>query len=301
MTVRDLLDEGFKILKENIVEDYKREAALILAWVLKKDSAFLHSHPEYRTEDREISLYRTCIKRRANKEPYAYITGECEFLSLKFHVNQNVLIPRPETELLAEAAMFALGSPPGLFNQPMFRLPRKKTYKMLDIGTGSGCLTISIAKKIRNVMVDALDVSALALNTARQNVVRHNVLDRVNLICADFLKDSLFSDNKFQGKYDLIVSNPPYIPSEDILTLMPEVKNHEPHNALDGGNDGLLFYRAIAKKADFLLRPHGVLAVECGFNQAEKVQGLFCNNNMETVSLKDLAGINRVVAARFRV
>lgn len=297
MTLGEALYEAREILGQTLkesTEDPSTEAGLLLSWVLEKDLSYLYAHLDRSLEEDKATAYFSVVQRRACHEPYAYITGECEFLSLAFEVNPAVLIPRADTELLAEAALCALGKKPAYFTQPYFRLPEKKEYRMLDVGTGSGCLAISLVSSIDSLRADALDISEGALKTAQRNAKRHDVVNRINFIHGDFLHSSLLDD----GPYDLIVSNPPYIPSKDVPTLMNSVRDYEPHSALVGGEDGLVFYRALSEKAAELLAPGGILAVECGYDQALKVEKLFAPKSLETLRLKDLAGIERVVLAK---
>ena len=210
-----------------------------------------------------------------------------------FIVDQSVLIPRGDTELLAQSALFALGHNPVFFNHNMFRLKKKDSFRVLDIGTGSGCLAVSIAKGHKSVFVDAVDISEEALNIAQKNAKRYEVEDRISFINADFLDKSL----NFSATYDLIVSNPPYIPLKEIPFLMKSVKDYEPHLALAAGEDGLIFYREIANRASSLLAGSGIILVECGYNQGHEISNLFSDKGFETLLLKDLSGISRVVAA----
>lgn len=292
MTIGNLLKEAIKYLKENNVEDPSMEAGLLLSYAMDRDRSYIYAHSDEELDDRTVEKCRSYIERRGRHEPFAYITGECGFLDLTFFVDRHVLIPREETELLAQSALWALGKSPVYFNQNMPRLPDKDVYRVLDLGTGSGCLAVSIAKYCDSAFVDALDISADAIDIARRNAARHNVENRMNFIVADF------PDN-FQntGKYDLVVSNPPYIPENEIELLSDSVKKYEPHIALAAGNDGLGFYRALAERALSLLYDHGLIIVECGFDQGRKVREIFSKRNMETVILKDLAGIERIVAA----
>lgn len=325
--MQELLRQGAEILKQNHIEDPSREAGLLLSRASGMDLSLVYAHLDRTPDARQIGAYFSALERRANHEPYAYITGQCEFLSLSFEVNPHVLIPRADTELLAEAAIFALGAD-GLnqslnrdLDQNMFRLPDKKGYRVLDVGTGSGCLAVSIARYVPSSVVDAVDISGDALDTAGRNAQRHHVRDRINFIRADFLNsdlpplpplpsglpdapDSVDDPEPFvpelrrARRYDLIISNPPYIPSGDIPALMADVRDYEPHTALDGGRDGLAFYRAFAGKVRNMLNPDGVLAVECGFDQALQIRELFEGRRMQTLVLKDLSGFGRVVAAR---
>ena len=297
ITVKDLLHQAVSLLKENrqqSMEDPSKEAGLLLSWVLEKDLGYLYAHPDTLVEERRAEAFLSSVSRRAHHEPFAYITGECEFMGLSFSVNSSVLIPRADTELLAEAVLCALGQKPLFFTQPCFNLPPKKAYRALEIGTGSGCLAVSLAKKMKNLTIDAVDISEDALRTARSNALRHEVTDQINFIHRDFLQEGI----RFNPPYDVILSNPPYIPAAHIPGLMPDVKDYEPHTALVGGEDGLIFYRALAQKASELLVPQGLLAVECGFDQAAIISNIFSIEGMESLCLKDLSGINRVVMAK---
>lgn len=289
------MKEAIKHLKENNVEDPSAEAGLLLSYAMGRDRSYIYAHSDEELDDRLVGKCRSFIERRALHEPFAYITGECGFLDLTLFVDRNVLIPREETELLVQSALWALGKSPAFFNQNMPRLPEKDVYRVLDLGTGSGCLAVSIAKYCDSALVDALDISADAIAIARRNAVRHNVENRMNFIVAGFPDD-------FQnaGKYDLVVSNPPYIPEKEIELLSDSVKKYEPHIALAAGKDGLVFYRALADRSSSLLYDHGMVIVECGFDQGQKVSEIFSERNLETVILKDLAGIERIVAAAMR-
>lgn len=293
MTIGNLLKESIRYLKDKNVEDPSLEAGLLLCKLIDRDQSFIYAHPDQVLNDELVDIYKSYIERRGRHEPFSYITGECGFLDSVFFVNPHVLIPREETELLAQGALWALGKAPAYFKQRLPTLPNKDIYHVLDVGTGSGCLAISLAKGCDSVFVDALDLSNEALDIARKNAVRHNIENRISFINADFLND--FEINK---KYDLIVSNPPYIPEKDIPFLPESVKDFEPHTALAAGVDGLIFYRALADKASSLLFDNGMIIVECGFDQGNIVREYFSEKDMETFILKDLAGINRVIAAR---
>lgn len=297
ITVKDLLHQAISLLKEKNqqgMEDPSKEAGLLLSWVLKKDLGYLYAHTDYLVDNVQAEFYMSCVRRRAQHEPFAYITGECEFMGMSFFVNPSVLIPRADTELLAEAVICALGYKPFFFNQPCFHLAQKDTYRALEIGTGSGCLAVSAAKHINSLWVEAVDISEAALRTAEANAFRHGVNDRISFIQRDFLDKAA----EVHPPYDIIFSNPPYIRASDIPELMPDVRDYEPHTALDGGVDGLAFYKALAQKAHELLLPHGILAVECGFDQAMIISEIFSKKGMKTLCLKDLAGIDRVVMAQ---
>ena len=293
MTLGDLLKKASKYLAERNVEDPSLEAGLLLSWLIKKDISYIYANPEIVLDDENEKKYFSIVERRGRHEPYAYITGECGFLDYTFYVDPNVLIPRGDTELLAQSALFALGQNPEFFTQEMFRLKNKSSYRVLDIGTGSGCLAVSIAKGLDSVFVDAVDISENAMNIALKNAKRYGVEDRITFINADFLDKSI----ALSGNYDLIVSNPPYIPLNEMPYLMESVRNYEPAVALAAGSDGLIFYREIAKRAPALLSNSGIILVECGYNQGQKVSKIFSDGGFSTLLLKDLASIIRVVAA----
>lgn len=294
MTLKSLLNKASEYLAQRNLEDPSLEAGLLLSWLLKKDISHIYAHPEMILDDEQEKAYLTIIERRGCNEPFAYITGECGFLEFTFHVSPDVLIPRYDTELLALSALFALGQSQSYFNQNMFRLKGKEAYRVMDIGTGSGCLAVSIAKSMASVFVDAIDISEDALNIARRNAKRYNVENQISFIKADFLEKNI----TLPGNYDLIVSNPPYIPLKDIPLLVDSVKNYEPHTALAAGEDGLVFYRVLADKASSILSESGIILVECGYDQGCKVRDIFSKKNMETLLLKDFSGIDRVVSAQ---
>ncbi|NLX63921.1 MAG: peptide chain release factor N(5)-glutamine methyltransferase [Clostridiaceae bacterium] len=293
MRLGDLLKKASKYLSERNVEDPSLEAGLLLSWLIKKDISYIYANPDIILDEENEKKYFSLVERRGRHEPYAYITGECGFLDYTFYVDPNVLIPRSDTELLAQGALYALGQDPKYFDQEMFRLKNKSTYRVLDIGTGSGCLAVSIAKGHDSVLVDAVDISENALNVAQKNAKRYGVENRITFIHADFLDKSIV----LPGNYDLIVSNPPYIPLNEMPCLMESVRNYEPAVALAAGSDGLIFYREIAERTSSLLSKSGILLVECGYNQGQKVSEIFSDRGFSTLLLKDLSGINRVVAA----
>ena len=293
MTLGDLLKKASEYLSQRNVEDPSLEAGLLLSWLLKKDLGHTYANPQIVLDNEKEKEYLSIVERRGRHEPFAYITGECGFLDYTFYVDPHVLIPRGDTELLAQSALIALGQSPAFFDQDMFRLKTRDSYKVLDIGTGSGCLAVSIAKSQASVYVDALDISAEALNIARKNAKRYDVENQISFIKADFLDKNFV----FPGRYDLIVSNPPYIPLKEIPLLMESVRDYEPHLALAAGEDGLIFYRELADRASSLLTEFGIILVECGYDQGHEISKLFSDKDFHTLLLKDLSGINRVMAA----
>lgn len=267
MVINEVLNEVRLILKESNIDP--REARLLLAYSMGISQSDLIKAISCTEEE-----YKKCIlatKRRAAGEPFAYIVGSKEFMKLNFIVNEHVLIPRDDTEILIEEAI---------------KLKRKS---VLDMCTGSGCIAISLAKYIENACVDAVDISENALEIARKNA-------EINNVKVDFISSNLFEN--ISKKYDLIVSNPPYIPSENISDLQCEVKN-EPHLALDGGKDGLDFYREISKQALNYLNDSGILMYEIGYDQGESVPNILKECGYEDIRIiKDLSGNDRVVIAR---
>ncbi len=270
MVVSALMRKSNAMLKAAGIESYVLDTQVLLSAFLNADKAFLFAFPDFKVADPDA--FFDWVRRRASHEPVQYILGRCEFMSLEFRVNPGVLIPRPDTETLAELVIGFAGDKP---------------YTMLDIGTGSGCIAISCAKSCPNVSVDAVDVSQQALDTAKDNAAALGV-DRIRFIKMDILKN--FPDKT----YDIVVSNPPYIETAQIPGLMADVRDYEPAHALDGGGDGLAFYRRIAQYA----RVNRLLAFEVGQHQADAVANILCRNGYRDVRFaKDLSGIRRVVYA----
>lgn len=281
MTIKDALRKGIDILKQANIEAPAVEAGVILCHTLDCDKAFLYAHGDKVPEDRQLEDFFERVARRAAGVPVQYITGCQEFMSLNFAVGPQVLIPRQDTEILVETVM-----------EHMKKLAAEP-FEVLDIGTGSGCIAVSFAYYMKNCRVTAVDVSEGALETARLNAVRAGVGCRV-----DFVRSNLF-ERLENRTFDVIVSNPPYIPAGDIEGLQAEVKDHEPRAALDGGVDGLDFYRAIVRDSVNFLKPEGLLAFEVGWGQAEDVCRLMREKYSDICVNKDLAGIERVVTGRY--
>ncbi len=252
------------------------EAEMLLAATLGFDRVGLYVNFDRPLTPAELSAFRERVKRRAQREPLQYILGESEFWSLSFAVNPAVLIPRADTEVLIEESLARIEGP----------------AKILDVGTGSGAIAVALAHERTEVCVTALDCSADALTVARGNVARHGLTDRVTCCTGDLACLPA-------GPFDLVVSNPPYIPSTDWAELMPEVRDFEPRLALDGGADGLEAYRHLAGQASRILVPGGWLLVEVGIGQAADVGALFRAAGLAEVGTRDdYAGIPRVVMGR---
>ncbi len=235
------------------------------------------------------TAYFEAIEKRKSRYPLQYIIGEWEFMGLTFKVNENVLIPRQDTETLVETALRILDSD---YRKEGTQL------EVMDMCTGSGCIAISIAKACSDVNMTAVDLSEKALEIAKENAVLNHI-DKIKFIRSDLYEDFAKDKVGYYEKYDMIVSNPPYINSKVIDTLMPEVKNFEPRMALDGDEDGLKFYRGISSQSNKYLKKDGCLIFEIGYDQAEAVEEILFKNWYKDIQIiKDLTGKDRVVIAR---
>jgi release factor glutamine methyltransferase len=274
--ILELLKVTENLFTEKKIDNPRLNAELILCSILNTKRINLYLDFEKPISETELSDFREKVRRRIFREPLQYILGETEFYGLKFIVDPSVLIPRPETELLVDKAL-------DIINENKLENPR-----ILEVGTGSGCISIAIASKL-TCTIDAIDSSSEALKTAQINSDKNNTSSKINFIKKDFLTEI----NSFD-EYDLIVSNPPYIASGEIATLMDEVKNYEPQYALSDGGDGLVFYRRFielfknSKKVKLLL--------EIGDNKKEKVEELIKASGIENYEFfKDLLNIYRVI------
>ena len=274
MTYREALNLGEKILSEAGIAEIKTDAWLLFERAARIDRSFYYLHMADEIPTEQISEYEVLLKKRAERIPVQYIIGETEFMGLNFKVNSNVLIPRPDTETLVEEALKYV----------------KPGMKVLDMCTGSGCIIISIMHYGKDLEGYASDISRHAINVAKENA-------KNNQVSINFETGDLFDHIK--GKYDMIVSNPPYIRTEEILTLMPEVQHFEPVQALDGMEDGLYFYRRIVEEAGAYLNESGYLLFEIGHDQGEDVSKLMAEAGFKDVRvIKDLAGNDRVVGGK---
>lgn len=279
-TIAGAMMRASALLREAGIDEFRREAAALAAFVLDKTPVFLIAHPEYEPTPDEADRYDSVIRRRSNREPFHYITGTKEFYGLDFAVGPGVLIPRPETELLVEDAIDILAK----INRPKF----------LEIGVGSGCISVSLLLHARNADAVAVDISPSAIEVAASNAARHDVAVRLDLKLGDIYSG-------ISGTFDLIVANPPYIPDGDLDSLQPEVGAFEPHRALFGGFDGLSIVRRIILEAPDFLRENGFLLIEIGFGQAASVKELFAEPVWGDVGfIRDLQGIERIVRAKVR-
>jgi release factor glutamine methyltransferase len=276
-SVSEILREATQILDSAGVPEARREAGSLLSFILHKDRTFLISHAEDPIDDESLSSYREVVERRASGEPLQYITGVQDFFGREFRVTPDVLIPRPETELLVEAALEFSGS------------------SLCDVGTGSGCIAVTLLCELPEARAVAIDKSPAALEIARLNAGTLAVSDRATFVMSDCF-DAL-DPSEFQ--FDLIASNPPYVAEAIVAGLQREVRDHEPMIALSPGPDGLSMIRRLLRDAPPFLKPSGHLIMEIGFDQGEAVQRLVNEKQWHLVGLRpDLQGIPRIVILR---
>jgi release factor glutamine methyltransferase len=291
--IRRALKDAMAALRAARVSSHTLAAELLLMHALGRDRTWLYTHPEELLETADADRYFALIARRAAGEPTQYLTGKQEFWGLEFEVTPAVLIPRPETEHVMEVALARLGSR-GLKIHMDTGLPREK-LRVADVGTGSGCLAVSLAFELAHAEVFATDISAPALVVAGRNATRHAVLDRIHFLQTDLLE----ALGRGSHSFDLIVSNPPYVASNEAGQLQREVRDHEPSRALFGGPTGWEIYERLIEQAGTLLRSGGILVLELGYNSAEHVRAILTEQKGWTnVSFtNDLAGIPRVASA----
>jgi release factor glutamine methyltransferase len=296
--IRAALKQGMAQLRAAETPSHTLAAEVLLMHALQRDRAWLYSHPDEVLDVAVAEKYFVLIARRAAGEPTQYLTGRQEFWGLEFEVSPAVLIPRPETEHVMEVALARLGER-GLKIHLDSGAPRE-TLHIADVGTGSGCLAIALAYELPHAQIIATDISADALAIARRNATRntvppHNIADRIQFVEADLLPQGNGSP-----KFDLIVSNPPYIADSEAANLQREVRDHEPHQALFAGPTGVEIYTRLVAESEKQLRDHGILVLELGHDSADAVRALFdaSTSSWTNVAITmDLAGIPRVLAA----
>ncbi len=272
-TYNQLLQTGRELLKQQGIADANVDAWYLLAHVFKINRTDLLLRGDQAVESEEMELYLNLLHKRANHIPLQHITRTQEFMGLELLVNEDVLIPRQDTEILVEEV-----------------LKYSEDKSVIDMCTGSGCIILSLAKLGRLKRAVGVDLSERALEVATNNIRKH----KVNV---ELIQSNLF--DRVEGCYDILVSNPPYIPSSDIEALMPEVKDHEPRMALDGSADGLEFYRLISNAGKKHLNPNGLIFYEIGYNQGEAVKEILLKEGFQEIMIKkDLSGLDRVVSAR---
>ena len=282
-TVGELRRKAVDVLQAAGIANPIREADWLLASALGVSPLTLVLERERRVTRPHAERAWNHILRRAAHEPLQYLLGTQEFRGLDMTVTPNVLIPRPETEILVEETLLAVAG-----------LPRPV---IADVGTGSGCIAVSVARERPTAAIFAMDISSEALSVARSNARRHGVQSVCRFVQADLLEACSISA---EGTFDVIVSNPPYIPDEELGGLQPEVARYEPYLALAAGSDGLAYHRRILKESPPLLKPGGYLILELGFGQAEAVSRMACVDGVFAAvgCREDAAGIKRVLVAR---
>jgi release factor glutamine methyltransferase len=285
-TVRRLLEWTTPFFTRKEVDSPRLSAELLLAHVLQVPRLKLYTDYERPVTDHQLTTYRDLVKRGAEHEPIAYLTGKAHFFNLEFDVTRDVLIPRPETETLVEHVLQLARNVPG------FESPR-----ILDLCTGSGCIAAAIAHHLKTASVLATDLSEKALAIAKTNIEKLNLSDRISFTQGD-LFDALKRDVD-RAPFHLILANPPYIPTSQLATLDKNVKDFEPHSALDGGLDGLAIHRRILNEAPTHLLPNGRIYLEIAFDQGPAIQQLASTHPSftEVKILKDPANHDRLLTA----
>lgn len=279
-TIGRILKWTEQYFKDKGIESPRLDAEVLLAHVLEKQRIYLYVHFDEPLQPGELAAYREMIKKRVLRVPVAQILGEKEFMGLTFKVTADTLVPRPDTEILVQAAVDRLRAMAG-----------EEPLRFADIGTGSGAICLSVLHYLAGTVADTVDISPAARAVAEENAASLGLADRITFHTGDLLQP--LSGISFAA----ILSNPPYIPEADIVKLAPEVRLKEPHTALSGGQDGLDFYRRLAEEAPAMLVPGGFTAFEVGIHQAGDVADLLKANPLidRTEILPDYAGIDRVV------
>ena len=277
MNYREIYKEGEKLLNDSGIEEAALDARLLLEYVCNTDRTTLLAHPEREVSEKEEAAFLELINRRCLREPLQYITGNQEFMGLLFETGTDTLIPRQDTESLVEEAMKDLHD----------------GMEILDVCCGTGCILLSLLHYSNDCKGLGVDISKEAVELAGKNAVTLGLDTQ-----AEFKVSDMFS--AVNGKYDMLLCNPPYIPHAVIDTLEPEVRDYEPRRALDGGDDGLDYYRILAARSGRYLKRGAVLYLEIGYDQGEAVKRLFETEGYKNVEvLKDLSGNDRVVRAHF--
>ena len=281
-TIGSILQWTTRFFTEKGIESPRIDAEVLLGHVLKKERIYLYVHFEEPLQLEELAAYREAIKQRVSRVPVAYIIGTREFMGLPFKVTEDTLVPRPDTEILVQAAIDRLKAV-------------ERPVRFADIGTGTGAICLSVLKYVPEATADTVDISEAARKVAEENAASLELTERITFYTGDLLHP--LAGNI--GSYDAILSNPPYIPDADIETLAPEVRCKEPRTALAGGPDGLAFYRRLIADSPTLLKEDGFLAVEVGIHQEKAVAKMAEENGAfaRTEIIKDYGGIERVVVA----
>lgn len=276
MKIEELLRKGKKVLEKNNIEEASIISRILLEYVLKIDRNKLVINKDEEVENNKENEYMGYIKEVVAGKPVQYITNKQEFMGLSFFVDENVLIPQPDTEILVEEAI-------------KYANQIKEDVEILDMCTGSGCIGVALAKHVKNAKVTLVDISTKTLEVAKKNAKENEVKEKVNFIQSDMFEN-------IKGKFDVIVSNPPYIKTKVINELDLQVQN-EPHLALDGGENGLKFYEILINEAPKYLKENGKIFLEIGYDQKKEVEELARNSKLykEIETVKDLANNDRVI------
>ena len=280
VSLRELFDQGREAIRQSGMENPELEASVLLAKAFNIEARDIYSHPEREFGPEEVEEFNRLLERRIKREPTAYILGEKEFYSRSFMVTPDVLIPRPETEILVEEALKILGN--------------LISPSIIDVGTGSGCIAVTLGCERQDARIFATDISYEALLVARKNSERLGVSRRVSFIHADLL--GCFKDKSF----DLVVSNPPYVKGSDYISLDRDVRDYEPKLSLLGGEEGIDYIKEIVPQSKRALKKGGWCVIEVGVNQSGRAREMFEEAGFEDISLtKDLSGIERVIKGKW--
>ena len=279
MKTLEAIKFGSNLLREKKIPSYILDSELLLSKTLNKPREIILTNLDTNIEKKFFNIFKEYLIRRSKNEPLAYIFGEKEFWSKSFNVNKHTLIPRPETELLVDG---------------LLKIFKGKKISILDIGTGSGCIIVSLLTNLRQSVGTGVDISKNAILTAEKNVVKYKLNNRIKLLNKSF-------ENIFNKKFDLIVSNPPYIEKKAIKNLSEDIKKYEPRMALDGGNDGLDLIKKVIYKSKDILKVNGTLALEIGNEQIKKVSKILIDNNFRIENvIKDYKNNVRCIIAYYK-
>ena len=277
MNIFEALKKGDSILKKNGIKSYKIDSEILMSKVFQKNRIDIILNSKKNLLEKEIKLYNNLIEQRSKKKPIAYLIGKKEFWKYEFNVTKDVLIPRPETEIIIE--------------QTLKLTINKPRLKILDIGVGSGCILLSILKERKGFYGTGIDICKKTLDICKLNAKKLYLIDRIRLFKSDV-------DNFNNGKYDLVVSNPPYIKRFDLKYLEKDVFDYEPKSALDGGLDGLFEVTKVIYNSSKLLKKNGVLIIEIAYNQTDKVKEILRKNEFYIKNvIKDLAKKDRCIVS----